>query len=167
MRYVLAACLAVSTIIAASPASAAMDTFDLHWFWDQRCEDCHGHAAPFARKFLTVENGKLAGRHHGDDLMLFLRNHGVPEPQVKPIYDMLLAQAGVDPRFKDKCGGCHETAAELVRETVVVRDGVLQGRDNGRPVADFLKRHGKLKSDEIPFFVDLLTRIEREVNGPY
>ena len=99
--------------------------------------------------------------------MLFLRNHGVPGPRVKPVYDMLLAQAGTDQRFKTKCGGCHETAAGLVRDTLVVRDGVLQGRESGRPVADFLKRHGKLAPDEVPFFVDLLTRVEREVNSPY
>lgn len=57
--------------------------------------------------------------------------------------------------------------AALVRDHLVVRDGVLQGRESGRPVADFLTRHGNLKPDEVPFFVGLLTRIEREVNSPY
>lgn len=167
MRYRLAPCLMAPIIMLTSLGAASTDTFDLHWFWDQRCEDCHGHAAEFARNFLTVENGKLVGRHHRDDLLLFLKNHGVPEPRVKPIYDMLLAQTGADSRFKDKCGGCHKTAAGLVRDTLVVQDGMLRGRNSGRPVADFLKRHGKLKPDEVPFFVNLLTRVEREVNSPY
>lgn len=158
---------AALVILAVSPAAAATDTVDLHAFWDQSCAGCHGHAAQFARKFLSIENGELGGRHHRDDLMLFLRNHGVPEARVKPVYDMLLAQAGADPKFKARCGGCHETAAELARKTLVARDGVLQGRDSGRPVAEFLKRHGRLKPEEVPFFVDLLTRIEREVHSPY
>ncbi|WP_448190948.1 hypothetical protein [Azospirillum sp. sgz301742] len=155
------------TLMIVSPGFADADTFDLHWFWEQRCEDCHGHAGAFARRALSVEDGKLLGRHHRDDLMLFLQNHGVPAARVKPLYDMLLAQATADPRFKDKCGGCHETAAGLVRESMVLRDGVLVGRESGRPVAEYLKRHGKLRQDEVPFFVELLTRIEREVRSPY
>ncbi|WP_431861130.1 hypothetical protein [Azospirillum sp.] len=166
MRKWLIACGAL-TVAMISPGFAAADTFDLHWFWDQRCEDCHGHAGAFARNALSVEDGKLVGRHHRDDLMLFLQNHGVPASRVKPVYDMLLAQAETGPRFKDKCGNCHENAAALVRESVVLRDGVLVGRESGRPVAEFLKRHGKLGQDEVPFFVDLLARIEQEVHSPY
>jgi hypothetical protein len=166
MKGYLLAGLAVSAMLAAAPAVAA-DTFDLHWFWDQRCAECHGHAAQFARTALAVENGVLVGRHHRDDLMVFLGNHGVPQNRVKPVYDMLHAQVETGPRFKDKCGDCHDNAAALARETLVVRDGVLQGRESGRPVAEFMKRHGKLKPDEVPFFVDLMARVEREVHSPY
>ena len=166
MRKWLITCSAL-TVMIATPALADADTFDLHWFWEQRCEDCHGHAGAFARRVLGVEDGELLGRHHRDDLMLFLQNHGVPVSRVKPLYDMLLAQAVVDPRFKDKCGGCHENAAGLARESVLLRDGVLFGRESGRPVAEYLKRHGKLRQDEVPFFVELLSRIEQEVHSPY
>ena len=86
--------LAATIILTAIPAAAATDTVDLHSFWDQRCAGCHGHAAQFARKFLSIENGQLVGRHHRDDLMLFLQNHGVPAARVNPIYDMLLAETG-------------------------------------------------------------------------
>ena len=162
----LLAPLAVSVCAAAAPAAAA-DTFDLHWFWDQRCAECHGHSARFARTALAVENGVLVGRHHRDDLTLFLRNHGVPAERVQPVYDMLLAQAQSDPRFQERCGGCHDSAAALARDALVVRGGVLQGRESGRPVAEFMKRHGRLGPDEVPFFVKLLARVEHEVHSPY
>ncbi|HYH37556.1 MAG TPA: hypothetical protein VD860_04975 [Azospirillum sp.] len=162
----MACCWAV-VVLGGLVNAARADSFDLHWFWDQRCADCHGHAGTFARTALTVENGRLVGRHHRDDLMLFLGNHGVPAARVKPLHDMLLAQATAGARFKEKCGDCHESAAELVRESVVLRDGVVSGRETGRPMADFLKRHGKLAPDDVPFFVELLTRVEREVRSPY
>ncbi len=49
----------------------------------------------------------------------------------------------------------------------VVRDGVLQSRATGRPVAEFLPRHAKLglTPEESAFFVDLLTRVERKVHS--
>jgi len=156
----------VLALTAAAPAWAA-DTFDLHHFWDQRCEECHGHAGRFAHTFLSVEGDRLVGRHHRDDLMRFLGNHGVPAARVKPIYDMLLAQARTAGQFATTCGGCHDSAAGLVRDSLEMRDGVLHGRETGRPVAEFMKRHARLKPDEVPFFVDLLVRIEGEVRSPY
>ena len=99
------------------------------------------------------------------DLLRFLQNHHLPSDLVVPVHDMLLAQASTEPRFKDRCGGCHETAAGLARDSLVVQDGVLYGKETGRPVAEFLKRHGRVRPDEIPFLVDLLTRVEREVHG--
>lgn len=167
----LLAGLAVSVLLAVTPLAAAdlaaVDSFDLHWFWDQRCAECHGHAAQFARKALSIENGALVGRHHRDDLMLFLGNHGVPRERVAAVCGMLLAQAETGPAFKEKCGGCHENAAALVRDTLLLRDGVLQGRESARPVAGFMTRHGRLKPEEVPFFVELLARVEREVHSPY
>jgi len=53
----------------------------------------------------------------------------------------------------------------LARDSLVVQDGLPYGKETGRPVAEFLKRHGRVQPDEIPFFVDLLTRAEREVHG--
>jgi mono/diheme cytochrome c family protein len=138
---------------------------DLHHFWDQTCADCHGHSADFSRRFLTVEDGKLTGRHHKNDLFTFLSNHHLPPDLVVPVHDMLLAQASTAPRFRDRCGSCHETAAALARDSLAIQDGVLYGKEAGRPVAEFLKRHARLQPGEIPFFVDLLTRVEREVHG--
>jgi hypothetical protein len=156
--------LAIVLAILASMTTDATAA-DLHRFWDQTCAECHGHSADFSRRFLTVEDGRLTGRHHKDDLLRFLGNHHLPPDLVVPVHDMLLAQASTDPRFRDKCGGCHETAAGLARSSLAIQDGVLYGKETARPVAEFLKRHGRLQPGEIPFFVDLLTRVEREVHG--
>lgn len=140
---------------------------DLHHFWEQTCGDCHGHAADWARRFLTVQDGKLQGRHHKDDLLVFLQHHYLPQDLVQPMYGMLLAQASTGPRFRERCGRCHESAVELARTSLVVRDGVLQGRQSGRPVAEFLPRHAKLglTAEDVAFFTDVLTRVEREVHS--
>lgn len=138
---------------------------DLHHFWDQTCAECHGHSAEFSRRFLTVRDGKLTGRRHKDELLGFLSNHHLPLELVIPVHDMLLAQASTGPQFKDRCGSCHDTAAALARDSLLIRDDKLYGKGTGRPVAEFLIGHGRLKADEIPFFVDLLTRVEREVHG--
>ena len=78
---------------------------------------------------------------------------------------MLLAQAQSQPVFQQKCAGCHETAAAFARESLVLKGGVLTGRTNGRPVAEFLKRHGKLTAEEVPIVVEALTRVLTETQG--
>ncbi len=155
---VFAAVLAGLLLAPAPPAAAV----DLHAMWDGRCGGCHGHAADFARRFLTVEDGKLRGRHHRDNLDRFLPNHYLAPDLVAPVIAMLTAQASAPPRFRERCGSCHESAAQLARDDLALRDGELVGRQSGRRMRDFLARHGKLAPDELPFFVDLLTRLVRE-----
>jgi hypothetical protein len=163
MKRMMAIVVAVPLLQAAAP----VDATDLHRFWEQTCGDCHPHAGAFAQRFLAVRDGKLQGDHHKDDLLVFLSHHYLPQNLVQPMYDMLLAQASTPPRFKERCGRCHVSAADLARESLVVRDGVLQSRESGRPVAEFLPRHAKLSltPEETAFFVDLLTRVEREVHS--
>jgi hypothetical protein len=139
---------------------------DLHRYWDQRCGECHGHAGAFARRFLSVRDGELQGRHPVGDMRLFLRNHGVPAGEVDAVYAMLLAQASSPGGFDSRCGSCHGSAAELARGSLVLRDGVLRGVRSSRPVAEFLRDHAGLRPEEVTFFTDLLTRVEREVNRP-
>lgn len=152
---------AVFVALAAPPALAV----DLHAMWDNRCAGCHGHSADFARRFLTVEGGKLRGRHHRDDLDRFLPNHYLAPDLVAPVIAMLAAQASATPRFRERCGGCHQTAAELARDKLSLRDGELVDRESGRRMRDFLPGHGRLPAAEAPFFVDLLTRLVRETGA--
>lgn len=163
MRTVFALAFLVPLLLPTSPGKAT----DLHQFWEQTCGDCHPHAGAFAQRFLTMKDGKLQGRHHTDDLIVFLQHHYLPQNLVQPMYEMLLAQASTGPRFKERCGRCHESASDLARESLVVRDGVLHGRESGRPVAEFLPRHAKLglTPEDVTFFTDLLTRVEREVHS--
>lgn len=139
---------------------------DLHWLWDDRCAGCHGHAGDFARKFLSVSGGELHGRHHEHDLRRFLHNHYLAGNEVDGVYNMLLAQANNQTRFREECGRCHNTAAGFVRDSLELRDGVLYSRASGHPVHSFLEHHRNLEPSDVDFFMDLLTRVAREVYRP-
>ncbi len=139
---------------------------DLHRWWDLNCGGCHGHSAAFARQFLKVVDGRLVGVHPDRDLRLFLGNHGVPRDEIEAVHAMLLAQATSQPEFKARCGGCHGAAAELARRSIIVRDGVLYGRRSSQRLREFLDGHAGIRADEVAFYLDLLTRLEREVREP-
>lgn len=141
------------------------DAFDLHTYWDGRCSDCHGHAGAFARQFLSVRNGKLQGRHHVENLSLFLSNHYVSSDLVEPVTAMLLAQITTPPRFQEECGRCHQSAASLARESLMLKDGALTLRKTGNPVAVFLRGHARTRPEDVSFFVDVLTRVTIETGN--
>jgi hypothetical protein len=139
---------------------------DLHLMWDDRCFACHGHSAEFARRFLSVSNGELQGRHHVHDLRRFMHNHYVADSNVDAVYNMLLQQASTQARFKDNCSRCHESAAIFARRSLELRNGELYGRKSGLPVRRFLDNHGALDQEEVDFFARLLTRVAHEVYRP-
>lgn len=139
---------------------------DLHAFWDGRCRECHGDAGEFARRTLRVERERLLGVHHVDDLELFLRNHYLPDELVAPVTAMLKAQVETAPLFKPRCAGCHGTAAEFVRQSLTVRNGVLVGKHSGRAVDETLRKHGGLTPAEVPEMVRTLQRVVGEVSAP-
>ena len=161
---VLAFTVFTAAVQAIVPAAAA----DTHLMWDRKCGGCHGHAGPFARKSLQVVDGELRGRHHQNDLQNFLQQHngGYTREDISAITAMLRVQATTPPLFQQKCAGCHSTAAQLVREQVISRDGDLYGRHSNRRIADFLNHHGSLAPDEVPGMLDTLARIDREVHRP-
>ncbi len=137
---------------------------DLHRLWDDRCIECHGHAAEFARQHLTIAgNGRLQGSRPTRDMKLFLRNHFLSLQEVDAVYAMLLAQAAASPKFKETCAGCHQSAAEFVRDSLFLRSGVLYGRKSGQPVAAFLQHHRDLSAADAAFFAAVLTRVAGEV----
>lgn len=139
---------------------------DLHRLWDDRCQPCHGHSGEFSRHFLTVAGGTLYGRHPERDLRQFLDDHYLAGGEVAAVYGMLLAQAQTRGQFQVQCGGCHGTAAQFARSSLEFRSSDLYGQRSGRPVADFLPDHMSLDADEVAFFVQLLERVRREVQGP-
>ena len=117
---------------------------DLHALWDDRCAECHGHSADFARRFLHISDGRLQGRHHVDNLQLFISRHYSTPAQAAAIYAMLQAQVATPPLFRQHCSRCHGSAASLVRSTAILRDGVLLSRHSGQPMQQFLSSHRNL-----------------------
>ncbi len=146
-------------------APVASPARDLHAYWDDRCKSCHGDSAAFARSTLRVEQGRLAGRHHGADLDAFLRAHYLADDWVAPVMRMLLAQATMDPVFKERCSQCHGSAAAFARRSLAVKDGRLLGNASRQPVAQYLTLHGGLEPQQIPAMVKTLERVRGEVGG--
>lgn len=159
------ALLIAMLVLVVARAAAGPDGRDLHAYWDGRCKDCHGDSGAFARSTLRVEQGRLLGRHHGADLPTFLRNHYLTDELVAPVTAMLTAQATTSPQFKEHCAGCHGTAAEFARKSLVLQGGVLIGQASRKPVADYLRSHGGLPPAEIPAMVKTLQRVLGEVGG--
>lgn len=158
-------CFVLVAMLLVMPVARASG-LDLHWLWDDRCADCHGHAGDFARKFLSVSDGELQGAHHVHDLRRFLHSHYLAGNEVNAVYRMLLAQASSQARFRTECMRCHDTAARLVRNSLEVRDRVLYIRHSGRPVSHFLGHHMELSPDAVVFYTNLLTRVAHEVYRP-
>ncbi len=157
---------AVLMVVFLLTAKAGATGIDLHWMWDNRCAECHGHSAEFARKFLQVTNGRLQGRHFVQNLPLFLRNHYVSASEVDAVYEMLLAQLRTEPRFRPECGNCHGQASTFVRRTMLLQDGVLISRESKQPIRRFMDHHRGLQDEDIEFFMNLLTRVSGEVYRP-
>ncbi|MDC1287767.1 hypothetical protein N8198_07770 [Gammaproteobacteria bacterium] len=145
-----------------STCLGATGRIDLHALWDDRCADCHGHSADFARRFLRIADGRLLGRHHVDNLQLFISQHYTTATQAPAIYAMLQAQTATPPLYQQYCSRCHGSAASLVRSTTILRDGVLLSRRSGQPLHPFLSSHRNLNPQDIDFYHRLLTRIAVE-----
>lgn len=153
------------TLLLASPLIQASG-LNLHWLWHNSCAECHGHSADFSRRFLTHENGQLMGLHHRTSLKLFLKNHYLAAKEVDAMYEMLLAQNSTAPRFQHECSRCHANAVEFVSNSLRLRNGALFGHKSGLSVKRYLQNHQQLKSDDIAFFLQQLTRIAHETYRP-
>ena len=158
----IATLILMLTMALVTHAALSAGRMDLHKFWDDRCLECHGHAAKFAREYLSVSNGKLVGRHHIENIRQFLGNHYLAESEVDSTYEMLLAQVSTQARFQNECSECHNAAADFARGSLEFRNGVLYGRESGKPITDFLNNHRKLQFNDVKFFSDLLIRVARE-----
>ena len=139
------------------------DAREIRAEWDSRCEECHGEADEFARKYLWAIDGQLQGQHHIDDLRLYMRNHYIPGHLIDGIYNMLLAQANSPARFKSECSSCHNSAEEFIRRAIFIKAGALTGVESGIPVREFLKSHQGLQQTDVEFFTKLLTRVLNDI----
>lgn len=149
-------------VMLAGPAAAE----DLHALWDGQCIGCHGHAGDFARNSLEIRNDRLMGKASGRPVADYLVGHngGYSPAQIAALRTMLTAQVRTAPEFQIHCGGCHDNAAQLLRDWVVVRDGRLIGRQSGQDLADFLTRHGGADAESRRTIIQSLTRLAAELN---
>jgi mono/diheme cytochrome c family protein len=158
--------LGLLLMLLAGPTSAQTEaTRDLHAYWHDRCLPCHAEAGAFARSTLAVVDGRLVGRHHRADLDKFLHQHYLAAELVAPVTAMLSAQTVTAPVFKEQCGGCHGSAAEFARQSLIVEGGVLKGRKSATAVANYLGRHGGLAPADVPAMVKTLERVVAEVGA--
>ena len=139
------------------------DAREIRLEWDSRCEECHGEADEFARKFLWAIDGQLQGQHHIDNMRLYLRNHYVPKHLIDGMYNMLLAQANSPVRFKSECSSCHNSAEEFIKKAIFIKSGELMAVESGIPVREFLESHQGLQQTDVEFFTKLLTRVRNDI----
>jgi len=132
---------------------------DAQAIWDSRCEECHGDATRFARKYLWDIEGQLQGQHHIDNLNLFMGNHYIPDHEIETIRNMLLAQANSPLRFKAECSGCHGDVKEFVEKSIWVRGSGITGLESGRDISEFLPTHRELGPEDVTFYQKLFARI--------
>lgn len=65
--------------------------------------------------------------------------------------------------FRERCGACHEGAGVLAKQSLVVVDGVLFGKDSGRDIRDFLPGHfGRLTEPQLGAVYSALLRVVRD-----
>ena len=61
--------------------------------------------------------------------------------------------------FEARCMGCHGHAGDFARQTLVLTEGVLRGRESGREIAPFLRRHkGGLDAESTARFVEMFAK---------
>jgi mono/diheme cytochrome c family protein len=110
VKRALLGAAAFAALLVTANADAIPGT-DLHAYWDDRCQSCHGDSGPFARRTLALRDGRLIGRHHVDDLPRFLRQHYLADALVAPVSAMLAAQVATSPLYAAHCAGCHGVAS--------------------------------------------------------
>ena len=61
--------------------------------------------------------------------------------------------------FERRCAACHGHAGDFARESLVIVEGELRGRESGRPVRAFLATHrGGLAPETAALFTEVLFR---------
>ena len=127
--------------------------------WDSRCEECHGDPVIFSGKYLWDMEGQLQGRHHVENLDLFMRNHYTPDHEIEAINSMLLSYANSPLRFKVECGECHGDAKDFVEKSIWVRGSGITGMKTGIDIGEFLPTHRELLPEDVAFYQKLFARI--------
>lgn len=133
---------------------------DFHTVFEDRCTSCHGHAGAFVRENLAIVDGTLASSR-GKPLTNFLKRHagGLTPDEIALFEEVFKMQIVADGLYEERCTICHDSARELARLELMVRDGVLIGRYTGRDIGEFMQLHGRLTSSEAERMTEALQAI--------
>lgn len=142
--------------------AAVADARDGEDVWNSRCEECHGEPGRFAGKFLWYIDGQLQGRHHIDDLALFMQNHYIPDHEIDLINELLSRHANSMVRYRDECSECHQDPLQLAREALWITDTGVRVIKTGDDIADFVVEHRDMPGDEAVYYQELFSRMEIE-----
>ena len=156
------AALTLITLLISALAGAAAAR-DIRASWDNRCEECHGDVDTFAGKYLWAVDGQLQGRHHVDNIRLFLGRHYTPKHELGATYDLLLSQANDPIRFSNECGECHGDAEQFVRQSIIGKDDDMKGVASGEIVRKFLESHQALQPGDVDFYIRLFLRVKDQI----
>ncbi|MGI9385151.1 MAG: hypothetical protein ACR2PO_18515 [Methyloligellaceae bacterium] len=156
---VIGAAVAV-LLIACGPGrfAAQGQSADPHKLFADHCGRCHGHAGPFAREHLELENGEVIGRKSRVPVRTYLPTHfGKPSKAAIDVlvetFQLQLARGGL---YQDRCTICHVQAKKLARTKLIIRDGRLIGRYTGADMKTFLSGHGRLTAEEAAMVEQML-----------
>lgn len=141
--------------------AAFAQTNDPHKLYEQRCGRCHAeHAGDFVGSSLKYSKGEIFGRKSGQELNAFLESgHGnLTAVEIVSMIRHLTSIQNSGQLFRNKCRICHVRAVILARRELVMKDGVLIGRNTKRNIEQFLLGHGRLSTDEVSTMVDVLKR---------
>lgn len=145
-RCLRAGLLALLTCPGIAQAQSAPDP---HAVFEAECLSCHGHAGPFARAHLRLEDGAPV-TSRGGPVATFLRTHrgGLPEAAIAPMLEMFRQQLTSGAFYERRCFTCHDRARDFARLNLILREGRLFGRYSGHEIAAFLPGHARLTQDE-------------------
>ncbi|MBK0399453.1 hypothetical protein H0I76_09640 [Limibaculum sp. M0105] len=133
---------------------------DFHEIWEARCIACHGHAGDFVRERLTLEGDTVQGRD-GRDIVPFLKRHrgGLSDAEVDLFVQVMSRQIAADGFYARECRKCHDSARNLARLRLALRNGQLVGRYSGRDIGAFLATHARMTPDEAAAMTEALAAI--------
>lgn len=170
IHQTLAVCLKLILIMTlttqVSATETPLTTADAKKIWKKTCFTCHGDSSDMAHNFLKIVDGELQGPLHKDTFRLFLTNHFLSKTKAEAIYALLLTQANEKTRFEQECSSCHQTAVDLVRDKLVLHNGVLYNKESKTPTYTFLETHKDLNAEDVKYFMRKLTFIGYEVYQP-
>jgi len=159
-RLVRAACVWIVAASLSAPLVGHAAGADFHALFETRCLRCHGHAGDFAREHLKLEKGTVLGRD-GRDIEQFLERHagGLSAEEAALFVSVFAQQVASGGFYKDHCEICHDSARELARLRLIIRDDRLVGRYTDRDIASFLTQHGRMNEAEAAAMTKALTAI--------